>query len=62
MNSLHTIHESPTGVSSSSDTFNESRDLLCAQDLLSTHTDLMMMSHRRRKVSKAGYLLYKVSK
>lgn len=56
MNSLHTIHESPTVVSSSSDTVNESRDLLCAQDLLSTHTD--MMSHRRRKVLKTGYLLW----
>lgn len=60
MNSLHTIHESPTGGSSSSDTFNESRDLLCALDLLSTHTDLM--SHRRRKVLKTGCLLYKVLK
>lgn len=47
MNSLHTIHESPTGVSSSSDTFNESRDLLCAQDLLSTHTDMMMSSSEK---------------
>lgn len=49
MNSLHTIHESPTGGSSSSDTFNESRDLLCALDL--------MMSHRQRKVLKTGNLL-----
>lgn len=56
MNSLHTIHESPTVLSSSSDMFNESRDLLCAQDLLSTHTD-MMMSHRQRKVLKTGNLL-----